>query len=206
MFRPVARDQRIGKVSTVSFTKVAAEVDDLDKTATNWSDGTRASIESRLARIKAASVAARTLLAKAESDDSTDYQQAKLAHFVSEAESQIRELQHAASYYVDDDVQEAIQSLPTYRIAVAGHRDLGERTAATTNAVPPIKRASELHEFLHVEPRAFVRENKGLNRSQVRTAAVAYVEERVSHVADQSLRSQVVNEFVRRVDLLTNAG
>lgn len=205
MFRPMARDQRIGKVSTVSFAKVAAEVDDLEYTAADWSDGTLASIESRLARVKATSVAARTLLAKAESDDSTDYQQAKLAHFVSEAESQIRDLQYAASYYVDADVQEAMQSLPTYRIAVAGHRDLGERTAAT-NAVPPIKRASELHEFLHVEPRAFVRENKGLDHSQIRTAAVAYVEERVSHVADQSLRSQVVNEFVRRVDLLTNAG
>lgn len=207
VFRPVARDPRIGKVATVTFAKVSAEVDRVESSAASWYDGSLSSIESRLARLKSASAAARALLAR---DGDDEWQMAKLADFVSKSEQEIRDLQRVASEFVDVDTQEAIQSLPTYRIAVAGaHRNLGERVAAarTKAAVEPIRRGSEIHEFLHVEPRAFVRENKGLKRSQIRTAAVQYVEQKTAYMANQQvLRTHVVDEFVRRVELLTNAG
>lgn len=211
VFRPMVRDQRIGKVATVTFAKVSAEVDRVESSATSWYDGTLASIESRMARLKSASMAARTWLACPVVDQETTlYKTAKLQHFVSRCEGEIRDLQRVASEFVDVDTQEALQSLPTYRIAVAGaHRSLGEKVATTKvkAAVEPIRRGSDLHEFLHVEPRAFVRENKALSQGQIRTAAVAYVEQKTAFMADQQvLRTHVVDEFVRRVELLTNAG
>ncbi len=211
VFRPVVRDQRIGKVTTVTFAKVSAEVDRVESSAVSWYDGTLASIDSRMARLKSASGAARTLLASNRGDEELDlYRAAKLQEFVSKAEGEIRDLQAVASEFVDVDTQEALQSLPTYRVAVAGaHRNLGERVATTRAraTVEPIRRGSDLHEFLHVEPRAFVRENQGLDRSRIRTAAVAYVEHKTAFMADQQvLRTHVVDEFVRRVELLTNAG
>lgn len=209
VFRPVARDPRIGKVATVSLSKVSAEVDRVESSATSWYDGTLSSIESRVARLKSASVAARTVLASRIVADMTLYAEAKLQDFVGRAEREISDLQRVASEFVDVETQEAIQSLPTYRIAVAGaHRNLGERVATTKAkaAVEPIRRGSELHEFLHVEPRAFVRENKDLKPSQLRTAAVAYVEQKTAFMANQQvLRTHVVDEFVRRVELLTSA-
>lgn len=208
VFRPLARDPKIGKVATVTFAKVSAEVDRVESSATSWYDGTLSSIESRVARLKSASVAARTLLARR--DETDEWRLAKLAEFVSKAEREVSDLQRVSSEFVDVETQEAIQSLPTYRIAVAGaDRNLGERVATTRvkAAVEPIRRGSELHEFLHIEPRAFVRENQGLNHSQIRTAAVAYVEQKTAFMANQQvLRTHVVDEFVRRVELLTNAG
>lgn len=211
VFRPVARDPRIGKVATVTFAKVSAEVDRVESSATSWYDGSLASIESRVARLKSASAAARAWLATPLADeDTTFYKAAKLQDFVSRSEREVSDLQRVASEFVDVDTQEAIQSLPTYRIAAAGaHRNLGERVANTRvkAEVEPIRRGSEIHEFLHVEPRAFVRENKGLKRSQIRTAAVAYVEQKTAFMANQQvLRTHVVDEFVRRVELLINAG
>jgi hypothetical protein len=208
VFRPVVRDQRIGKVATVTFAKVSAEVDRVESSATSWYDGTLPSIESRLARLKSASTGARALLAKG--GDADEWQMAKLANFVADAEREISDLQRVSSEFVDVETQEALQSLPTYRIAVAGaHRNLGERVAATRakSGVEPIRRGSELHEFLHVEPPAFVRENKSLKPHQIRTAAVAYVEQKTAHMKDQQvLRTHVVDEFVRRVEILTSAG
>ena len=209
VFRPVARDQRIGKVATVSFAKVSAEVDRVESSATSWYDGTLASIESRMARLKSASTAARTLLHGPDDETLSLYHQAKLQEFVNKADREVRDLQTVASEFVDVDTQEALQSLPTYRVAVAGaNRNLGERVATSRSAtVEPIRRGSELHEFLHVEPLAFVRENKGLDRSQVRRAAVAYVQQKTAFMANQQvLRTHVVDEFVKRVELLTNAG
>lgn len=210
VFRPVARDPRIGKVVTVSFAKVSAEVDRVEGSAASWYDGTLASIESRLARLKSASMSARTVLQGRHDEDFNFYRQAKLQDFVSKAEVEIADLQRVASVFVDVETQEALQSLPAYRIAVAGsHRNLGEKIATTRvkAEVAPIRRGSELHEFLHVEPRAFVRENQSLDRSQIRTAAVEYVEQKTASMADQQvLRSHVVDEFVRRVEILTNAG
>jgi len=208
VFRPVTRDPSIGKVATVTFAKVSAEVDRVESSAASWYDGTLASIESRVARLKSASVGARALLTRR--DEVDEWRQAKLAGFVSDAEREISDLQRVSSEFVDVDTQDALQSLPTYRIAVAGvERNLGDRTAATRAKaeVSPIRRGSELHEFLHVEPRAFVRENRELKPSQVRTAAVSYVEQKTAHMVDQQvLRTHVVDEFVRRVELLTNAG
>lgn len=208
VFRPVVRDTNIGKVATVTFAKVSAEVDRVESSATSWYDGSLSSIESRMARLKSASVGARTLLAQRSGLD--EYSQAKLAGFVNDAEREIHSLQRVASEFVDVDTQEAIQSLPAYRVAVAGaHRNLGERVSATRakEGVPPIRRGSEVHEFLYVGPRAFVRENAGLKPNQIRTAAVAYVEQKTASMANQQvLRSHVVEEFVRRVELLTNAG
>lgn len=211
VFRPMVRDHKIGKVATVTFAKVSAEVDRVESSATSWYDGTLASIESRVARLKSASVAAKAWLALPVADEEASlYRAAKIQDFVSRSEHEIRDLQRVASEFVDVETQDAIQSLPTYRVAVAGaHRNLGERVANTRDriAVEPIRRGSDLHEFLHVEPRAFVRENRGLNQSQIRTAAVAYVEKKTSSMADQHvLRTHVVEEFVRRVELLTNAG
>lgn len=210
VFRPLVRDDRIGKVATVTFAKVSAEVDRVESSAASWYDGSLASIESRMARLKSASVAARTLLNGPAHQDIDMYHQAKLQSFVGDAEREISDLQRVASEFVDVETQEALQSLPTYRVAVAGaHRNLGERVANSRakTEVTPIKRGSELHEFLHVEPRAFVREHPGLNPNQIRTAAVAYVEQRTASMANQQvLRSHVVDEFVRRVELLTNAG
>jgi len=195
-------------VATVTFAKVSAEVDRVESSAASWYDGTLASIESRVARLKSASVGARALLTRR--DEVDEWRQAKLAGFVSDAEREISDLQRVSSEFVDVDTQDALQSLPTYRIAVAGvERNLGDRTAATRAKaeVSPIRRGSELHEFLHVEPRAFVRENRELKPSQVRTAAVSYVEQKTAHMVDQQvLRTHVVDEFVRRVELLTNAG
>lgn len=206
VFRPVARDTRIGKVATVTFAKVSAEVDRVESSSASWYDGTLASIESRAARLKSASVAARTLLQGP--DAPSLWIQAKLQDFVSKAEREISDIQRVASEFVDVETQEALQSLPTYRIAVAGaNRNLGERVAAGRGKaeIEPIRRGSELHEFLHVEPRAFIRENKGLKPNQLRTAAVAYVEQKTAAMADQQvLRTHVVDEFVRRVELLTN--
>lgn len=209
VFRPMVRDPRIGKVATVSFAKVSAEVDRVESSATSWYDGSLASIEGRVARLKSASVAARALLAQVNEAD--EWQMAKLAGFVVDADREISDLSRVASEFVDVDTQEAIQSLPTYRVAAAGaHRNLGERVATTrvSAAVEPIRRGSDLHEFLHVEPRAFVRENKSLKQGQLRTAAVAYVEQKTAFMANQQvLRTHVVDEFVRRVELLTtNAG
>ncbi len=210
VFRPVARDMRIGKVATVSLSKVSAEVDRVESSAASWYDGTLASIESRMARLKSASAAARTVLGGPAQVDENLYATAKLQDFVSRSEQEINDLQRVASEFVDVETQEAIQSLPAYRIAVAGvHRNLGERVAATKikAGVEPILRGSDLHEFLHVEPRAFVRENRGLKRSEIRTAAVSYVEQKTAHMTSQQvLRTHVVDEFVRRVELLTNAG
>lgn len=210
VFRPVARDHRIGRVATVTLAKVSAEVDRVESSATSWYDGSLASIESRMARLKSASSAARSLLQGRRDEDISLYHEAKFQEFVTEADKEINDLQRVASEFVDVDTQEAIQSLPTYRVAVAGaHRNLGERVSATRvkAEVQPILRGSELHEFLHVEPRAFVRENKGLKPSQIRTAAVAYVEQKTAFMADQQvLRGHVVDEFVRRVELLTSAG
>src|SRR5690349_1210991 len=130
VFRPVVRDQRIGKVATVSFAKVSAEVDRVESSATSWYDGTLASIESRLARLKSASTAARILLNQPVVGGDKElslYHEAKLQDFVSKADKEVRELQAVASEFVDVDTQEALQSLPTYRVAVAGsHRSLGE--------------------------------------------------------------------------------
>lgn len=211
VFRPVVRDQRVGKVATVTFASVSAGVDRVESSATSWYDGSLASIEARVARLKSASAAARTWLAKPIVDEETTlYKAAKLQDFVGKAEREISDLQRVASEFVDVDTQEAIQSLPTYSISVAGaHRNLGERVAATRvkAEVEPIRRGSELHEFLHVEPRAFVRENRGLKPSQIRTAAVAYVEQKTAYMANQQvLRTHVVDEFVRRVELLTSQG
>jgi hypothetical protein len=209
VFRPVARDPRIGKVATVSFAKVSAEVDRVESSATSWYDGTLASIESRLARLKSASTAARALLQGPDDESLSFYHQAKLQDFVNRTGEEVRSLQIIASEFIDVDTQEALQSLPTYRVAVAGaNRNLGERVATARSAtVEPIRRGSELHEFLHVEPLAFVRENKGMDRSQVRKAAVAYVQQKTAFMANQQvLRSHVVDEFVKRVELLTNAG
>jgi len=212
VFRPVARDPRIGKVATVSLSKVSAEVDRVESSATSWYDGSLASIESRMARLKSASAAARTVLNGPAEADPNLYAAAKLQDFVSRSEREISDLQRVASEFVDVETQEAIQSLPTYRIAVAGaNRNLGERVANTRvkAEVQPIRRGSELHEFLHVEPRAFVRENsdRGWNRSQLRTAAVAYVEQKTAFMANQQvLRTHVVDEFVKRVELLTSTG
>ncbi|HEY6019321.1 MAG TPA: hypothetical protein VIY48_05280 [Candidatus Paceibacterota bacterium] len=212
VFRPVTRDQRVGKVATISFAKVSAEVDRVESSATSWYDGTLASIDARLARLKSAAMAARTVLQghRMDDDDLSMYRQAKLQEFVSKSEREISDLQRVSSEFVDVETQEAIQSLPTYRIAVAGaHRNLGERVAATRvkAEVAPIIRGSQLHEFLHVEPRAFVRENKGLSRGQLRTAAVSYVEQKTANMVNQQvLRTHVVDEFVRRVELLTSAG
>jgi len=211
VFRPVARDQRIGKVATVTFAKVSAEVDRVESSATSWYDGSLASIESRMARLKSASIAARAWLANPIADeDMTLYKAAKLQHFVNRSEREIGDLQRVASEFVDVDTQEALQALPAYRIAVVGaHRSLGEHVAGTRvkTEVEPIRRGSELHEFLHVEPRAFVRENRDLKPSQIRTAAVAYVEQKTAYMADQQvLRVHVVDEFVRRVELLTKQG
>jgi hypothetical protein len=208
VFRPVARDPRIGKVATVTFAKVSAEVDRVESSAVSWYDGSLASIESRVARLRSASAAARTLLQGPGAPSL--WIQAKLQDFVSKAEREISDIQRVASEFVDVETQDALQSLPTYRIAVAGaHRNLGERVAGTRvkAEVEPIRRGSELHEFLHVEPRAFVRENAGLKPSQIRTAAVAYVEQKTSSMTNQQvLRTHVVDEFVRRVELLTNVG
>lgn len=211
VFRPMVRDQGIGKVVTATFARVSAEVDRVESSAASWYDGTLTSIESRMARLKSAAVAARAWLATPIVDEETTlYKAAKIQEFVAKAEHEIRSLQSVASEFVDVDTQEAIQSLPTYRVAVAGaHRNLGERVANTRAKaeVEPIRRGSDLHEFLHVEPRAFVRENKGLNPSQIRVAAVAYVEQKTAFMTDQQvLRTHVVDEFVRRVELLTNAG
>jgi len=208
VFRPVARDPRIGKVATVTFSKVSAEVDRVESSAVSWYDGTLASIESRVARLKSASAAARTLLQGPGAPSL--WIQAKLQDFVSRAEREIGDIQRVASEFVDVETQEAIQSLPTYRIAVAGaNRNLGDRVAATRvkAEVEPIQKGSKLHEFLHVEPRAFVRENSELKPSQIRTAAVTYVEQKTAFMANQQvLRTHVVDEFVRRVELLTSAG
>lgn len=208
VFRPVVRDQRAGSVATVSFAKVSAEVDRVKSSSASWYDGSLASIERRVARLKSASVAARTLLAR--SGETDEWEMAKMAGFAADAEREISNLQRVASEFVDVETQEAIQSLPTYRVAVAGaHRNLGERVSATRAKaeVEPIRRGSELHEFLHVEPRAFVRENSGVSRSELRTAAVTYVEKKTASMADQRvLRAHVVDEFVRRVELLTSAG
>jgi hypothetical protein len=208
VFRPVARDTRIGKVATVTLAKVSAEVDRVESSSASWYDGTLASIESRVARLKSASAGARTLLHGPGDKDFSLYHSAKLQDFVSIAEREVSDLQRVASEFVDVETQEALQSLPTYRVAVAGsHRNLGERVASsrTRVEVEPIRRGSELHEFLHVEPRAFVRENKDLKPSQIRTAAVAYVEQKTAAMIDkQVLRTHVVDEFVRRVELLTS--
>jgi len=208
VFRPVVRDPGIGKVATVTFAKVSAEVDRVESSATSWYDGSLASIESRIARLKSASAAARTLLARR--DETDEWRLAKLADFVSRAEREVSDLARVSSEFVDVDTQDALQSLPTYRIAVAGsNRNLGERVATTrvSAEVEPIRRGSELHEFLHVEPRAFVRENQGLKRSQIRQAAVAYVEQKTAFMADkQVLRTHVVDEFVKRVELLISQG
>ena len=208
VFRPMVRDQRIGKVATATFAKVSAEVDRVESSAASWYDGSLASIEGRVARLKSASAAARTLLASPRETD--EFHLAKLQDFVSRSDREVNDLQRVASEFVDVETQEALQSLPTWRIAVAGaHRNLGERVANTRAkaGVEPIRRGSELHEFLHVEPRAFVRENRGLKPTQLRTAAVAYVEQKTSSMANQQvLRTHVVDEFVRRVELLTNAG
>lgn len=211
VFRPVARDTRIGKVATVTFAKVSAEVDRVESSSASWYDGKLASIESRMARLKSASAAARALLQSGDKDFNMSlYQEAKLQDFVSRAEREVSDLRRVASEFVDVETQEALQSLPTYRVAVAGvHRNLGERVASTRAgaSVDPIRRGSELHEFLHVEPMAFVRENKGLRPNQIRTAAVAYVEKKTAHMTGQQvLRTHVVDEFVRRVELLTNVG
>jgi hypothetical protein len=210
VFRPVARDPGVGKVATVTFAKVSAEVDRVESSAASWYDGSLVSIESRVARLKSASAAARSLLQGAVDADTTMYRMAKLQDFVGKAEQEIRDLQVVASEFVDVETQDALQSLPTYRIAVAGsNRSLGEHVASTKvkSAVEPIRRGSELHEFLHVEPRAFVRENDGLARNQIRTAAISYVEQKTVHMANQQvLRTHVVDEFVRRVELLTSAG
>jgi hypothetical protein len=204
----MARDQRIGKVATVTIAKVSAEVDRVESSSASWYDGTLASIESRVARLKSASQAARTLLHGP--GEPSLWIQAKLQDFVSKAEREVNDLHRVASEFVDVETQDALQSLPTYRVAVAGaHRNLGERVASTRAKaeVEPIRRGSELHEFLHVEPRAFVRENKGLKPGQLRTAAVAYVEQKTAAMADQQvLRTHVVDEFVRRVELLTSVG
>lgn len=196
-------------MATVSFAKVSAEVDRVESSATSWYDGTLASIESRLARLKSASTAARALLQGPDDESLSFYHQAKLQDFVNRTGEEVRSLQIIASEFIDVDTQEALQSLPTYRVAVAGaNRNLGERVATARSAtVEPIRRGSELHEFLHVEPLAFVRENKGMDRSQVRKAAVAYVQQKTAFMANQQvLRSHVVDEFVKRVELLTNAG
>lgn len=208
VFRPAVRDPKIGKVATVTFAKVSAEVDRVESSSTSWYDGTLGSIDTRIARLKSASAAARTLLQGPGAPSL--WIQAKLQDFVSKAEREITDIQRVASEFVDVETQEALQSLPTYRVAVAGaHRNLGERVSAARakEGVSPIRRGSELHEFLHVEPRAFVRENQSLGRNQIRTAAVTYVEQKTSSMADQIvLRSHVVDEFVRRVELLTNTG
>lgn len=203
-------DKRAGSVATVTFAKVSAEVDRVESD-TSWYKGDLESIQSRVARLKSASVAARTWLAKPIADQETSlYRAAKLQDFVTRAEREISDIQRVASEFVDVDTQDAIQSLPTYRVAVAGaDRNLGERVAAARvkAGVEPIKRGSDIHEFLHVEPRAFVRENKGLSKSQIRTAAVSYVEQKTANMASQQvLRTHVVDEFVRRVELLCNAG
>lgn len=211
VFRPVVRDPRVGKVATVTFAKVSAEVDRVESSSASWYDGSLASIEARMARLKSASHAARTWLAHPVADEETTvYKAAKLQDFVSRAEREVGDLQRVASEFVDVETQEALQSLPTWRVAVAGaHRNLGERVAATRAkaAVDPIRRGSEIHEFLHVEPRAFVRENRNLKPSQLRTAAVSYAEHKTTSMVDQQvLRTHVVDEFVRRVELLTNVG
>lgn len=210
VFRPAVRDTKIGKVATVTFAKVSAEVDRVESSAASWYDGTLASIESRVARLKSASTAARAMLQGRADEDTTLYRLAKLQDFVARADREAGDLLRVASEFVDVETQEAIQSLPTYRIAVAGaNRNLGERVASTRAKaeIEPILRGSELHEFLHVEPRAFVRENKGLKGNQIRTAAVSYVEHRTAYMADQQvLRTHVVDEFVKRVELLTSAG
>lgn len=208
VFRPMARDPKVGKVATVTFARVSAEVDRVESSATSWYDGTLASIDSRLERLRSASASARKVLQGRE--ELSLHSQAQLQEFVSKTAREISELQRVASVFVDVETQEALQSLPTYRIAVAGaHRNLGERVAATraVEGIEPIRRGSELHEFLHVEPRAFLRENRDLKPNQIRTAAVAYVENKTAAMADQQvLRSHVVDEFVRRVELLTNTG
>lgn len=210
VFRPVTRDPRIGKVATVTFAKVSAEVDRVESSAVSWYDGSLESIDSRIARLRSASAAARALLQGRADEEFNLYRQAKLQDFVSKAEAEVSDLQRVSSEFVDVETQEALQSLPTYRVAVSGsNRNLGERVAAarTKAGVDPIMRGSELHEFLHVEPRAFVRENKGMHQSQVRTAAVSYVEQKTANMANQQvLRSHVVEEFVRRVELLLSAG
>lgn len=208
VFRPVTRDQRTGSVATVTFAKVSAEIDRVDS-ATSWYDGTLGSIEARIARLKAASSGARTLIHSSRMDDDTElYRVAKLQDFVGRAERELKDLSRVSSEFVDAETQEALQSLPTYRVAVAGtDRNLGERTSSSRAAagIEPIRRGSELHEFLHVEPRAFVRENQGMSKGQIRQAAVAYVEQKTSGMVDQRvLRSHVVDEFVRRVELLAN--
>lgn len=193
-------------MATVTLAKVSAEVDRVESSSASWYDGTLASIESRVARLKSASAAARTLLHS--QGEPSLWIQAKLQDFVSKAEREIADIQRVASEFVDVETQEALQSLPTYRVAVAGaHRNLGERVASSRGRglVEPIRRGSELHEFLHVEPRAFVRENQDLKPNQIRTAAVAYVEQKTASMADQQvLRTHVVDEFVRRVELLTS--
>src|SRR5689334_2765719 len=118
VFRPVARDQRIGKVATVSFAKVSAEVDRVESSATSWYDGTLASIESRLARLKSASTAARALLQGPDDESLSFYHQAKLQEFVSRTGEEVRSLQIIASEFIDVETQEALQSLPTYKVAV----------------------------------------------------------------------------------------
>lgn len=208
MFKPVTRDRRVGAVATVSLAKVSAEIDRVESSSASWYDGSLASIESRMARLRSASTAARSVLAGPTDVDVALHRVAKLQDFVSRAEREISGLQRVASEFVDVDTQEAIQSLPTYRVAVAGaHRNLGERVATTRVGaqIEPIRRGSELHEFLHVEPRAFLRENIGLGKGQIRTAAVKYVEQKTAFMADhQVLRAHVIDEFVRRVELLTD--
>lgn len=205
VFRPLVRDQRIGKVATISLTKVSNEIEQVERTAASWFDGTRASIESRIARLRSATAGARQLVMNETDEDLTMYRKARLQDFIGKAEREVRDLERTASEFVDVETQEALQALPTYRIAVAGARDLGERTAAprTKADMQLLRRGSELHEFLAVEPKAFVRENGGLSRSQMRTAAVSYVQQKTAAMTNNvTLRTQVVEEFVRRVELL----
>lgn len=205
VFRPLVRDQRIGKVATISLSKVSNEIEQIEGTAVSYFDGSRASIESRISRLKAASTAARQLVGNESDEELTLYRKAKLQDFVGKAEREIRELEKTASEFVDVETQERLQALPTYRIAVAGARDLGAVSRATKSDVQLLRRGSELHEFLAVEPRAFVRENSGLSRSQLRTAAVRYVEQRTAAMTEHVvLRAQVVDEFVKRVEVLAN--
>jgi hypothetical protein len=196
-----------GQVQVASFQRVARAIESLDSSSTSWYNNTLESIEDRVSKIKSVSVAAKGLLhAPIHDEDMTLERRAMMQEFVRQSDELVDTLQTIAGEWIDPETQEALQRLPQYRIAVAGVDRVGEdnrlqrRTAAYKEPLK-VKRGSGLHEFLEVEPRAFVRENERLPKQQLRVAAINFVEDRTKDFRSQVLRSQVVDEFVRRVEL-----
>lgn len=205
MFRE-ARQRSDGQVQVATFQRVARAIEKLDSSSTSWFKNNRDSIDDRVERLKSVNAAARGLLhAPMHDEDMTLERRAMMQEFIRQSDEMIDTLQTIASEWIDPETQEALQRLPQYKISVAGVDRVGEdnrpqRRTASYREPLRVKRGSGLHEFLEVEPQAFVRENRRLPAPQLRVAAVNFIQDRTKDFRSQVLRSQVVDEFVRRVE------